>query len=75
MTKRYAKLIETVLGFLLAFPNCYMVEAVFCHIDDLLTKQRSKLDMGERGDLRLILTYLQPNIHTLIQDHQLHPSH
>ena len=32
LTKRYAKLFETVLVFLLAFPNDYMVEAGFSHI-------------------------------------------
>ena len=44
MTKRYAKLSEAVLGFLLAFPNSCMVEAGFSHINALLTKQQNRLD-------------------------------
>ena len=78
MTKRYTKLSETVigflLGFLLAFPNFCMVEAGFSPMNALLTKQRNRLDVGVRGDLRMKLTDLQPNVHELIKRHQLHPS-
>ena len=71
MTKRYAKLTEIVLELLLAFPNSYMAEAGFSQIDASLTKQRSRLDVGERRDLRLRLT----NRHELVKSHQLHHSH
>ena len=73
--RRYAKLSETVRGFLLAFPNSYMVAAGFSYINALLTKQLNRLDMGERGKLNLLITNLQPNIHELIKSHQLLPSH
>ena len=63
MTKRYAKLSETVLGFLLPFLNCYMVEDGFSHINALLTNQENRLEEGEHGDLRMKLTNLHPNIH------------
>ena len=65
MTKR--KLSETFLfllsllftfHFLLAFPNSYIVEAGFCHIDALVTKQRNSLDVGEHVSQRLKLTNL-----------------
>ena len=75
VTKWYAKLSEAVLGFLLAFPNSFMIEAGITHINTLLTKQQSRLDVSKHGDIRLKLTYLQPNIHELIKCHQLHPSH
>ena len=41
VAKRYAKLFKTwvFLGFLVAFPNSYMVEAGLSLIDALLTKQ------------------------------------
>ena len=75
MTKMYAKLSETALGFSSAFPNSYTVEAGFSHIDALLTEQRKRLDVGKCGDLRLKLTNLQPNIHEVIKSHQPYPSH
>ena len=75
MTKRHAKLSVTVLRFLLAFPNFYVVESGVSHINSFLINQRNRLEVGEGGDLRLELTNLQPNIHELIKSHQLHPSH
>ena len=75
MTKRYTKLSETVFGLSSAFPNSNMVEAGFSPIDALLTNQQNRLDVGERGDLKLKLTNLQPNIHEQIKSHQHHPSH
>ena len=71
VTKRHAKLSVTVLRFLLAFPNFYVVESGVSHINSCLINQRNRLEVGERGDLRLELT----NIHELIKSHQLHPSH
>ena len=61
--------------FLLAFPSSYMVEAGFSHANAVLTKQRNRLKLEERGDLRLKLTNLQPNINDLAETHQSHPSH
>ena len=75
MNKRYAKLSENVLGFLLAFPNSYMVEEGFSHTNALLTMKRSRLDVGQREIPRVKLTNFQPNIQELIRIHQLHPSH
>uniref|UniRef100_A0A0K2UU82 Uncharacterized protein n=1 Tax=Lepeophtheirus salmonis TaxID=72036 RepID=A0A0K2UU82_LEPSM len=41
----------------------------------LLSKQRNKLRITERGDLRLLLSEFQPDVDKLISLHQVHPSH
>ena len=41
----------------------------------LLTKQRNKLNITERGDQRLLLTNLHPDVDSLIAMHQAYPSH
>lgn len=72
---KYPQLCAVVEPFLLAFPSSYMVEAGFSHANAVLTKQRSRLSLEKRGDLRLKLTNLHPNISTLVEAHQAHPSH
>ena len=75
ITNKYHKLCAAAEPFLLAFPSTYLVEAGFSHINSILTKQRNQLNIEERGDLRLKLTNLQPNINEFIKNHQPHPSH
>ena len=70
-----AKLCAVAEPFLLAFPSSYMVEAGFSHANAVLTKQRNRLSLEERGDLRLKLTNLQPNISIFVEAHEAHPSH
>ncbi|KRX69463.1 hypothetical protein T06_7696 [Trichinella sp. T6] len=41
----------------------------------ILSKQRNRLNLEMRGDLRLKLTNFQPNINALVTAHQTHPSH
>ncbi|KAF2361250.1 hypothetical protein FHG87_007999 [Trinorchestia longiramus] len=53
----------------------YMVEAGFSHANAILTKQRNRLNLENRGDLRLNLTNFKPNINSLAAAHQAHPSH
>ena len=72
---KYPQLCAVVQPFLLAFPSSYMVEAGFSHANAVLTKQRSRLSLEKRGDLRLKLTNLHPNISNLAGAHQAHPSH
>lgn len=61
--------------FLIAFPSSYLVEKGFSAVTNFLTKKRNRLQITERGDLRLYLTNLNPNIDQLISEHQVHPSH
>ncbi|CAH1099092.1 unnamed protein product [Psylliodes chrysocephalus] len=60
---------------LLPFPSSYLVECGFSAITDLLLKKRNRLDISKRGDLRLKLTKLEPNIKSLCSRHQAQGSH
>lgn len=60
---------------LLPFPSSYLVECGFSAINDLLSKRRNRLDITHRGDLRLKLTKLEPNIKFLCSQHQAQGSH
>ena len=60
MNNRYRKFTETVHGLSLVFSTSYMVEAGFTHLNALLTKQQNRLDVGERGDIRLKIINLSP---------------
>ena len=61
--------------FLIAFPSSYLVERGFSAVANLLTKKRNRLQIIRRGDLRLYLSNLKPNIEQLLSEHQVHPSH
>ena len=50
-------------------------EKGFSAVTLLLSKQRNRLSISKRGDLRLYLTKMYPNIKKIIDDHQAHPSH
>ncbi|CAG9565827.1 unnamed protein product [Danaus chrysippus] len=54
--EKYPGLWEIARKFLIAFPSSYLVERSFSADANLLTKKRSKLNITERGDLRLFLT-------------------
>ncbi|CAH1993401.1 unnamed protein product [Acanthoscelides obtectus] len=57
--------------FLISFPSSYLVERGFSAVTNLLTKKRNKLDIISRGDLRLTLTKLTPNVDNLLLKHQV----
>lgn len=73
--EKYPGLWEIAKKFLIAFPSSYLVERSFSAVTNLLTKKRSKLNITERGDLRLLLTKIKPNIDRLLTLRQIHPSH
>ena len=73
--KRYPTLWKDIKLFHIAFPTSYLVEWVFSAVSRLLTKQRNKLNITERGDLRLLLTNLHPDVDSLIAMQHAHPSH
>jgi len=54
----------------MAFPSTYLVEKGFSVVQQLLTKTRNKLEMCERGDLRLMLTTIEPDIISSAGSHQ-----
>lgn len=60
---------------LLPFPSSYLAECGFSAVNDLLLKKRNRLDITKRGDLRLKLTTLVPNIKSLCSRHEAQGSH
>ena len=70
--KRYPTLLKDIKVFFISFPTSYLVEST---VPRLLTKQRNKLNITERSDLRLHLTNLTPDIDSLMAMPQAHPSH
>lgn len=71
----YPELWKTVEKFLIAFPSSYLAERGFSAVTNLLSKKRNRLQISDRGDLRLYLTKIEPNIESLLKKHQVHPSH
>lgn len=71
----YPKLWNAAEICLIAFPSSYLVEQGFSAVMNLVTTKRNRLQVAERGDLRLFLTELEPDIGKLVQAHQAHPSH
>ncbi|CAH1973659.1 unnamed protein product [Acanthoscelides obtectus] len=59
--------------FLISFLSSYLVERGFSAVTNLLTKKRNRLDIISRGDLRLTLTKLTPNVDNLLLKHQRMP--
>lgn len=57
----YPVLWNTARKFLIAFPSSYLVERGFSAVINLITKNRNKLDIINREDLRLNLTKLKPD--------------
>ena len=57
------------------FSLLFQLSTLFRGDSRLLTKQRNKLNITERGDLRLLLTNLHRDGDSLITMHQAHPSH
>jgi hypothetical protein len=60
---------------LLSFPSTYLVEKGFSVVVQILTKQRNRLDICNKGDLRLALTNIEPDIATLATTHQAQDNH
>lgn len=71
---RYPVLWEEAMMWILSFPTSYLVERGFSAVTYLLNKQRNRLSIEKRGDLRLFLTKMIPDINQLIKQHQAHPA-
>ncbi|XP_053159163.1 LOW QUALITY PROTEIN: protein ZBED8 [Hemicordylus capensis] len=71
----YPGLWTIVQKLLIAFPSSYLVERGFSAVTTLITKKRNRLQIANCGDLRMLLTNMEPNIDKLLESHQAHPSH
>ena len=72
---KYPYLWKKIKLLLLAFPSSYLVEKGFSVVLQLLTKQRNRLQICKRGDLRLCLSNIEPDIIKLANSHQAQGSH
>ena len=62
-------------NFFTAFTNSYLVEKGFSAVLQLLTKQHNRLEITKKGDLRRLLTDMEPQIELLMVEHQAQASH
>jgi hypothetical protein len=72
---KYPNSSKCVRKLLLLFSSSYLAECGFSAINDFLLKRRNQLDITQRGDLRLKLTKLEPDIKSLCSMHQAQGSH
>ena len=72
---RYPNLWEAIKLYFLAFPSAHMGERGFSAVSKLLTKQRNRLQIVKWGDLRQLLSNIDPRVSELVVKHQCHPSH
>jgi len=72
---KYELLWNEARMWILSFPTSYLVEKGFSAVTLMLSTQRNRLAIDKRGDLRLYLTKMFPDISKLCKDHQVHPSH
>lgn len=72
---RYPLLWKEVKLPIMAFPSSYLVEKGFSAVMHILRKSRNRLQISQRGDLRLYLTKLEPNITKLVQSREAQGSH
>ena len=72
---KYPLLRDKAQLYVIAFPSSYLVESGFSRVSHLLSKVRNRLDIVKRGDLRLSLTSMEPDIKKLTEQHQPQGSH
>ena len=73
--EQYPVLWGKVQVLFVGFPTSYLVERGFSAVSLLLSKQRQRLMIQDRGDLRLLLTKMSPDIAALAAQHQAKDSH
>ncbi|KFD46691.1 hypothetical protein M513_12401 [Trichuris suis] len=64
--QRYTALWAAVKKLLIAIPSSAVVERGFSVVTDLVSKKRNRFEVATRGDLRLRVSSMQPNIERLI---------
>jgi hypothetical protein len=75
ISRLYPRVWAAARIFFIGFPSSYLVERGFSAVTNIITKKRNRLQITERGDLRLNLTRIEPNVKKLAQTHQAQPSH
>ncbi|KAK2708461.1 hypothetical protein QYM36_014165 [Artemia franciscana] len=72
---KYPLLWDKAQFYVIAFPTSYLVEAAFSRVSQMLSKDRNRIDIDKRGDLRLSLTSIEPNINKLAEKNRPLGSH
>jgi hypothetical protein len=75
ISARYHSLWGVVQKLLVASPTPYLVEHGFSVVMELLSEQRNRLQITQRGDLKLLLSDIKPDIGKLVSLHRARPSH
>ena len=75
VSEQYPHIYQAIKLMFVAFLSSYLVENGFSAVFTLLTKQRNRLEISTKGDLRLFLTQLVPEIIKLAKSHQSQGSH
>uniref|UniRef100_A0A5S6R4E1 HAT C-terminal dimerisation domain-containing protein n=1 Tax=Trichuris muris TaxID=70415 RepID=A0A5S6R4E1_TRIMR len=70
----YPNVWAVVKRWLICFPSSSLVERAFSVVTDLMTKKRKGLQLVKRGDLRLRVTSMLPNIDKLVCSQLSQPS-
>ncbi len=62
----YSEMVRVIL----CFPPSYMVESGFSSANKILSKERKRMDICARGDIRIRLSNIKPKIKELASKHQ-----
>lgn len=71
----YPNLWSQMSKILLCFPTSYLVETGFSAVNHILQKERNRFDIISRGDIRICLSNIKPDIEFLAKHHQSQGSH
>ncbi|KAK2701911.1 hypothetical protein QYM36_019450 [Artemia franciscana] len=72
---KYPFLWDKAEFYVIAFPTSYLVKAAFSRVSQMLSKDRNRLDIVKRRDLRLSLTSIEPNINKFAEKNRPLGSH
>ncbi|XP_068238494.1 SCAN domain-containing protein 3-like [Palaemon carinicauda] len=72
---KYPLLWDRAQIYVITFPTSYLFESGFSRLSQLLSKARNRLNIVKRGDLRLSLTSMGPDIKKLAEQYQPKGSH
>ena len=70
VSEQYPHIYQALKLMFVAFPSSYLIEKGFSAVITFLTKHRNRLEISTKGDLRLLLTQLVPDIIKLAKSHQ-----
>ncbi|KFD59940.1 hypothetical protein M514_27890 [Trichuris suis] len=70
----YPTVWAVVKRWLICLPSSSLVERAFSVVTDLITKKRNRMQLVKRGDLRLRVTSILPNIDKLVRSQLCEPS-